>query len=151
MNKEKETKIGENIFPEIIEFWKYTNLTWCKMWNTMIIMASFCFTGFAIICFLLKFVKLGPTLLSKRLFIFNSDSGTLRFWKVAGTSQAVAAEMSLGKENYKLDHFNFLPLPRVLGSEISVRPTDLRRSKEYVVFYHTWVWGFLTGKEDTWW
>jgi len=33
----------------------------------------------------------------------------------------------------------------VLGSEISVRPTDLRRSKEYVVFYHTWVWGFLTG------
>jgi len=31
------------------------------------------------------------------------------------------------------------------GSEMYVKPTDLRRSKEYVVFYHTWVWGFLTG------
>ena len=38
-----------------------------------------------------------------------------------------------------------LNLVRVRGSEIYVRPTDLRRSKEYVVFYHTWVWGFLTG------
>ena len=36
--------------------------------------------------------------------------------------------------------------PRVKGSEVSVRPTDLRRSKEYVVYYHTWVWGFLTGR-----
>ena len=57
--------------------------------------------------------------------------------------------MSLGKENDKLDYFNLIPFPRVLGSDISVRPTDLRRSKEYVVFYHTLVWGFLTGKEDT--
>ena len=37
-------------------------------------------------------------------------------------------------------------LSRLRGSEIIVRPTDLRKSKEYVVFYHTWVWGFLTGK-----
>ena len=42
---------------------------------------------------------------------------------------------------------NIMPsLCRVSGSEISVRPTDLRRSKEYVVFYYTWVWGFLTGE-----
>ena len=32
------------------------------------------------------------------------------------------------------------------GSEISVRPTDLRRTKEYVIFFHTWIWGFLTGE-----
>ena len=38
--------------------------------------------------------------------------------------------------------------PRVKGSEVSVRPTDLRRSKEYVVYYHTWVWGFLTGRDS---
>ena len=37
-------------------------------------------------------------------------------------------------------------LSKLRGSEIIVRPTDLRKSKEYVVFYHTWVWGFLTGK-----
>ena len=44
---------------------------------------------------------------------------------------------------------NIMPvLSRVRGSEIIVRPTDLRKSKEYVVFYHTWVWGFLTGKLD---
>ena len=40
-----------------------------------------------------------------------------------------------------------LNLDRVSGSELYVRPTDLRRSKEYVVFYHTWVWGFLTGNQ----
>ena len=40
-----------------------------------------------------------------------------------------------------------LNLIRLRGSEMYVKPTDLRRSKEYVVFYHTWVWGFLTGDQ----
>ena len=26
-----------------------------------------------------------------------------------------------------------------------LRPTAMRRSRSYVVYYHTWVWGFLTG------
>ena len=30
--------------------------------------------------------------------------------------------------------------------KISVRPTDMRKSETYVVFYHTWLWGFATGK-----
>ena len=40
-----------------------------------------------------------------------------------------------------------LNLVRLRGSEMYVKPTDMRRSKEYVVFYHTWVWGFLTGQQ----
>ena len=35
--------------------------------------------------------------------------------------------------------------PLLVGEEISVRPTQLRKSADYVVFYHTWVWGFSTG------
>ena len=26
-----------------------------------------------------------------------------------------------------------------------MRPTQLRRTEEYVVWYHTWLWGFTTG------
>ena len=38
---------------------------------------------------------------------------------------------------------NFL---RVSGIELRPRPTDMRRSRHYVIFYHTWVWGFTTGE-----
>ena len=35
---------------------------------------------------------------------------------------------------------------RVKGIDLRPRPTDMRRSRHYVIFYHTWVWGFTTGR-----
>ena len=34
---------------------------------------------------------------------------------------------------------------RTHGFDLRLQPTAMRRSKYYVIFYHTWVWGFLTG------
>ena len=39
-------------------------------------------------------------------------------------------------------YINFL---RVSGINLRPRPTDMRRSRHYVIFYHTWFWGFTTG------
>ena len=30
-------------------------------------------------------------------------------------------------------------------TQVSVRLTELRMSEQYVVFYHTWAWGLITG------
>ena len=36
----------------------------------------------------------------------------------------------------------------IFTGQVSVRPTKLRRTEEYVVWYHTWLWGFTTGLKN---
>ena len=50
--------------------------------------------------------------------------------------------------NLPLSHYHIhkpWQMNRPSGFVTLLRPTAMRRSRSYVIYYHTWVWGFLTG------
>ena len=51
----------------------------------------------------------------------------------------------LQEEVWNIDCHIFISNISLPPTQVSVRLTELRMSEQYVVFYHTWAWGLITG------